>query len=156
MLSKTQANVLKKITTLLEENNIAFQVTGGLAAIAYGAKRPLYDIDIDVYKKDISKVRKLFANCLKKDFYHLQDEHFDMWLLTIIIDEVNIDISQAEKSYFINKKGKKIKMDSDISKAKIITIGQTRIPIQKKKELVAYKKIIGRKTDLLDIQQITN
>lgn len=39
---------LKWITTTLKELNIPFQIAGGLAAIAYGATRDFWDIDIDV------------------------------------------------------------------------------------------------------------
>ena len=36
------------ITTLLDELGHPYVVVGGLAAIVYGSKRPLFDIDLDV------------------------------------------------------------------------------------------------------------
>lgn len=154
MLSQTQKQVLKQVDNTLKKNNIPFQVSGGLAAIAYGAKRPLYDIDIDVRKEDIPKVRQLFKDYITEDFYHLDDEHFDIWLMTLRIDGVGVDISQAQESYFVNKTGKKIRMDGDLSKTKIVDIDGVEVPVQDKKELIAYKKIIGRDTDLIDIKQM--
>lgn len=62
MLSENHKKVLKQVALKLKENNIQFQISGGLAAITYGAKRPLYDIDIDVHKGDIQKVRELFKD----------------------------------------------------------------------------------------------
>ena len=36
------------ITDIIKKHHTPFQITGGLAAIAYGANRPLLDIDIDI------------------------------------------------------------------------------------------------------------
>lgn len=36
------------IADILKKQQIRFQISGGLAAIAYGANRPLADIDIDI------------------------------------------------------------------------------------------------------------
>jgi len=41
-MTEDQKKVLKQIVKVLTENNIPYQITGGLAAIIYGAKRPLY------------------------------------------------------------------------------------------------------------------
>lgn len=74
ILSINQRKTLKKIVQIFIAHKIQFQISGGLAAIIYGAERPLYDIDIEVYKKDIQKVRDIFQTYISKDFYHLQDE----------------------------------------------------------------------------------
>lgn len=71
MLSENHKKVLKQVALKLKENNIQFQISGGLAAITYGAKRPLYDIDIDVHKGDIqghngTSYRKSCREPLKK------------------------------------------------------------------------------------------
>ena len=49
----TYRTSLKKVAQIFIENKIQFQISGGLAAIIYGAERSLYDIDVEVYKKDI-------------------------------------------------------------------------------------------------------
>lgn len=155
MISENHKKVLKQVVQTLKENNIPFQVSGGLAAIVYGAERTLYDIDIDVRKKDIPKVRKLFKNYIQEDFHHLQDEHFDIWLITLHIDGISVDISHAEESYFVGKDGNKIRMDADVSKAKLLNLEGINVPVEDKEELIAYKKIIARDTDLIDIEQIS-
>ena len=46
------------IVTLLRRSNIQFQVTGGLAARAYGSTRALADIDLNVASKDLDKIAR--------------------------------------------------------------------------------------------------
>ena len=155
ILSNNQKEVLKKVIKVFKENEIQFQVSGGLAAIIYGAKRPLYDIDIEVYKKDILKTRELFQNDISEDLYHLQDENFDLWLLTLKIDGVPVDISQADECYFGDGKSEKIRSDADLSKAQFMNFDGIGIPVTSKAELIEYKKVLARETDLVDIKQIS-
>ena len=154
MISDSQKQSLKKIVTELQKNSIEFQITGGLAAILYGSKRPLYDIDIDVSKKDIARVIGLFRHNIVNDFDHLSDGMFDLYLLTMNMKGVLIDVSQIEDAYVFNKAGQKIKMNTDISKMNYIAWEGLYLPVQDKQDLIAYKKILGRDTDLTDIEQI--
>ncbi len=155
MLSKNQKRILIQVTKTLKENRIPFQITGGLAAIAYGSKRKLFDIDIDVSKKDIKKVRELFRENISEDLHHLQNGRFDIFVMSLEFDKVIVDISQLEKSYVIDKNGNKIGGDYDFSKTKLMKIDGIKLPVEDKNELIRYKKILSRDTDLIDIQQMT-
>jgi hypothetical protein len=155
MLSKDQKRVLVRVTQTLKEHNIPFQITGGLAAIAYGSRRDLFDIDIDVSKKDIEKIRKLFREHITEDLHHLQNGRFDIYVMSLEIDDVIVDISQLEENYVIDKKGNKIGGDYNLRNTKLIKVDGIEIPVEDKTELVNYKKILGRDTDLIDIQQMT-
>jgi len=155
ILSTNQLDALKRVVQVFKENKIQFQISGGLAAIIYGAERPLYDIDIEVYKKDILKIRELFQKNISKDFYHLQDENFDLWLLTLDVNGVPVDISQADECYLGDGKNNKVSADADLSKAQMMNFDGVEIPVADKKELIEYKKILARDTDLIDIKQIS-
>lgn len=155
MLTQAQREVLKQVVNILETHNIPYQITGALAAVAYGAKRPLYDIDIDVHKKDLPKVKKIFSEYIKEDTVHLQDEHFDMYLLHFDVDGVPVDISQAEDCYFTDKAGTKIRMDSDLATAQEMDIEDIKVFVQNKQDLITYKKILGRETDIQDIEDFS-
>ena len=49
-------DALKWITPVLEQHNISYRVTGGVAARIHGATRPLWDIDIDMSDADLDKL----------------------------------------------------------------------------------------------------
>ena len=155
MLSEIQKKVLIQIAKTFKENNISFKITGGLAAIVYGAKRKLFDIDIEVLKKYIQKIRKLFKKYITEDIHHLQNERFDIYVMSLDINGVVIDISQVEESYVIDKNGNKIGGENSLNKAKLMKIDRIEVPIEDKDELIKYKKILNRDTDLIDIEQMT-
>src|ERR1051325_10375691 len=71
LVSPAQQRALSRLVRTLVANAIEFQVTGGLAAIAYGAQRALYDIDIDVSAEDLPRVRDLFRECITQDIHRL-------------------------------------------------------------------------------------
>lgn len=155
MISENQKKALTRVTNTLKTNNIPFQITGGLAAIAYGCRRNLFDIDIDVSKKDIEKVRKLFKKNISEDLHHLQNGRFDIFVMSLEFENVVVDISQLEENYVIDKNGNKIGGDYDFSKTKIMNVADLELPVEDKDELIRYKRILGRDTDLVDIEQMT-
>lgn len=155
MLTDSQKQVLKKVIKTLKKNQIIFQVTGGLAAIAYGSRRPLYDIDIDIYQRDVEKVRELFRPYLTKDLSHKQSEYWDIYMMTFNIDGVPMDVTQLEDWYYSDRSGKKRLMTGYPENAKIINIEGIEIPVVEKDELIAYKKAAARAIDLDDVEQIS-
>lgn len=146
---------LKTVVNVLKEHKIPFQVSGGLAAIAYGSKRPLYDIDIDVGKADIPKVQEIFREYIIEDFHRYQDKYMEVWEIELEIDGVEVDISQAEEAYFKDKEGNSTRFDSDLSKAKVMEIEGVEVHVMDKEELIVCKKIMGRDVDLQDLEQIS-
>ena len=74
--------------------------------------------------------------------------------MTINIDGVPVDFDQVEETYYVGKDGKKVRMDPDLSKSKLMDIEGITIPVQDKEELIAYKKIVARDIDLEDIRQM--
>ncbi len=55
---------LNWIVDFLESESIPYFMIGGIAAIAYGAKRELYDIDLTVHQRDIEKIAKFAKDYL--------------------------------------------------------------------------------------------
>lgn len=157
MLTDTQKKVLEYIVSTLQSANVPFQATGGLAAILHGATRPLYDIDIDIRKQDVEKVRALFAEYIVEDWNNDlegEDDLFDIWMMKLEIDGVPIDISQIEDTRVRTKGGPWTPLLASFNPEEILFQGLC-IPTQSKESLIAYKKLLGRDTDLVDIEQLS-
>jgi hypothetical protein len=158
MITETQKRVFLFLSELLSSNRINFQVTGGLAAIAYGATRPLYDIDIDIYKKDAEKVRSLLKQYIVEDWNNElegDDDNFDLWMMTLEIDSVSVDISQVEEGR-VRKTGGSWSPLPEIMDIEVKDIEGIELPVQNKQHLIEYKLLIARDTDLEDVRQIHN
>lgn len=69
-----QGDLLKKIASFLDENDIPYMLTGAWSVVYYGRPRASHDIDfiVEISKEDISKVIKSF-NTLSGEF--LFQEH---------------------------------------------------------------------------------
>lgn len=154
LVTPEQAGVLLWLDRLLTVHNIAYQITGGLAAIAHGARRPLFDVDIDVSRADLEAVRDLLRPHLVDDIYRLRDENFDLTLLTAAVEGVTVDVSQAEDAYYRDLAGGLHRLDADLGRSVRRRVAGIYLPVIDRDDLIAYKRIIGRPTDLVDVEQI--
>ena len=75
--------------------------------------------------------------------------------MTLNINGVPVDISQADECYLRDGENKKMRADADLSKAQPIIFEDIEIPVTDKAELIEYKKVLARETDLIDIKQIS-
>lgn len=149
-----QKRVLGKLVQALNDAGIKYQITGGLAAITYGAKRPLQDIDIDVHREDMPRIPELFSKYITNHLHRFQDDNFDLDLINLNIDGVPVDISQTEDSYVFSKDVGKTKMEPDLSRAVSVNYEGLNLLVQDKAELIRYKTLAGRDVDLIDIEQM--
>jgi len=157
MITDTQKKVLSFLAEIFKENTVEFQITGGLAAIAYGAQRPLYDIDIDIYKKDVEKIRELLQQYIVEDWNNEvegEEDNFNLWMMSLEVDGVPIDISQIEDSH-IRRVGGEWMPQPEVMNTEKRVISGIELPVQSRQDLIEYKRLIARDTDLEDIRQIS-
>ena len=145
--------VLAKLQELLEMNRIPFIAIGGLASIAWGARRPLVDIDIQVKYSDLLAVKELFAEYLRVDIRHYVTEKWDIKQMVLAIDGIGVDICAAEDFYVV-KDGKRYLVDNSLDAPILKDIEGIRVPVLPKDRLMAYKRLIGRIVDLEDLAQL--
>lgn len=154
MITLEQIVVLKTISQILKDNNISFMITGGVAAILYGARRATDDIDLSVARHDIPRVEELFSQYVIKSFKKPLSSGSDIYLTSFSIDGTRVDVGQTENNCYLLKGGKQYCIDSDLDKALIIKFRGLELPVQDKEELISYKKYLNRPIDLQDILQI--
>jgi len=155
MLTETQKKVLTFLYKVFQENNITFQVSGGLAAIFNGSLRPLYDIDLEIHKEDVEKVRTLLREFIIEDWNNELGNQFDIWMMKLEINAVPIDINQVEDVYLISKMGERTLQSSAMDTEQKEFEGLI-LPVLRMQPLIAYKKKLGREVDLEDVSQLEN
>ena len=156
LVTPVQIKTLKALVSDLKNAGVHFQVSGGLAAIAYGARnRPLFDIDIDISKKDLPKIERLFGKYIIKPLHHYEDAQFDIQLMTLEIDGVRIDFAQAENMCLISPAREKRRENVNLAASEPRIIFDVEVPVENKQSLIAYKKFIARPTDLKDVEEIS-
>lgn len=144
------------ITAILKNYNIPFQIAGGLAARTYGAVRELADIDIDIPEDSFELIIKEVASYIIFGPDHFKDESWDIFLMTLRYNNQEIDLGGAYHTKIYNQKNKTwIKLITDFSTAEHREIMGLKLPVIARNELIAYKKILARPVDLLDIEQMT-
>lgn len=147
-------NALSIVVQRLESKGIAYQVTGGIAGNIHGSLWPPHDIDLEVGAADFERVAELFAAELIKQPYHHIDEEFEMWLMTLMIDDIEVDINQVEDSFAFTKDGSRVPIVFDLKKAERRTISGLSVMVQPLKDLIAYKTLIGREADVADLLKL--
>ncbi len=156
MIPPHKAKILEYVALLLQKNDIKFQVTGGLAAILYGAKRDLIDIDIDISKIDKERVAEIFSQYITEPWNNKlegDDDLFDCWILKLQIEGVDIDISQIE-DFRIRIKGGGWVQQKDTLDFNFVTFETLSLPVQNKSDLIAYKRSLDREVDIFDVEAI--
>lgn len=145
------------ITNILKKHQIPFQITGGLAAIAYGANRPLADIDIDIPDNRFDLIINDVKPYIVFGPAHLKSDKWDLMLMTLNYHGQEIDLSGADSTHIYNEKTAKwIKLNENLSEVTQQKIFDLELPVIPIKSLIYYKKILAREVDLFDIDQIKN
>jgi len=146
---------LKWIVSILRKNKIPFQITGGLAAKAHGAKRKLFDIDIYVPDKYMDKVVKKTRKYIVLGPKHSRTRNWDLEYIKIMYVGQRIEIGSPEKTKFFDKEKRKWTKDSiSFSKPEIKEVFGLKIPVIPKRQLISRKLKLGRRVDKIDLKQM--
>ena|SRR3990167_3035862 len=143
------------IINILQELNIPFQMTGGLAAKAYGATRDLLDIDIDIPEEQFEKLKIKVKEFIIFGPAHFKEKPWDLLLMTLNHQGQEIDLGGAyQTKIFDHSTGEWHKLVTDFTKSTPISIFDLTVPVIPREDLIAYKKILARPVDLTDIEDI--
>lgn len=146
---------VKWIVEILKRNRIPFQIVGGLAAKAYGAKRTLFDIDIYVPEKYMDKVVSETKKYIVWGPRHVKEKNWDLEYMKIIYAGQRIEIGSPEKTKLFDKgKRKWFQEKINFSKSEIKEVFGVKIPVMPKRQLILRKTRLGRKVDKIDLKQM--
>lgn len=136
------------ISGLLQKHHIPFQITGGLAAHAYGATRPINDIDIDIPEEDFPKLLKDVQEFIvdKPDRY--KNEVWDVWVMTLNYYGQEIDIGGAYTTKVKDTSTNiwhDVKADFNTSTYK--NLFGIDVPVVNKRDFIRYKTYLASSAD---------
>jgi len=143
------------ITELLKDLNIPFQITGGLAAQAYGSKRELQDIDLDIPEDKFDVIQTAVQEYIIYGPEIYISKNWNLLLMTLNYHHQEIDLGGAYNTQIFNPKTNRWhELITDFSKAIPREVLGLTLPVISRDELLAYKKILARPVDLADIKEI--
>jgi hypothetical protein len=146
---------LRWIVEELERRSIPFALVGGIAANAYGTTRPLNDIDIDIPVAFLSVLAKELQAFKAFGPERSVSECFDCDLLGFSFKGQEIELSAAETMKIRDSSsGEWLAWPTDLSAIEHRVVFGISVPVMGQKELIAYKRLAGRETDLLDIAEL--
>ena len=148
-------NALRWITNLLDEEGIPYQVVGGLAARAYGALRPIIDIDFYIPESGLSKLLPRVEKYVTRHPQRYISDLFDVIFMALEFEGQEIELSIAEGAKIFNSKEKRwVSEKIDFNDSNYLEIEGVLVPVIPLDRLIRYKRILARAVDLQDIEEI--
>lgn len=150
------ARALRWIAGVLGRANVSFQVVGGLAARAYGATRPLYDIDLYVPGGCLPEVVPLVEEHLAFGPEHVRSEHWDLVFMALEYEGQKIEIGDAASTRIFDRQAQAWKKAVvDFSASEHFQVFGVTVPVMPYEALTAYKRCLAREVDLRDLREMS-
>jgi hypothetical protein len=150
------ARALAWIVELLRDLDVPFQVVGGLAARAYGADRPLVDLDFYVPTNRLGDVAASASPHLVRAPAHHADDDWDIIFMALEHNGCRIELGGADDArYFDRRADRWVDVDIDYDAAVEREVCGLTLPIMPLDELIAYKRALDRAVDRQDLAQIS-
>ncbi len=148
---------LRWIAGLLQGQRIPFLICGGLAAIGYGSRRPLHDIDLFVPGDHFAQAVALGAQYLSKPAQHYCEaaEGWDLEYVQFRYQATKIEIGNAANARIWDTAvGRWVALELDFARCQYRPLLGIEVPLMERADLIAYKRRLGRPVDLEDIAAI--
>ena len=148
---------LEWIVDALNRHRVPYQVVGGLAARAHGARRPVVDVDLYVpFDRATAALEEIRPHIYWGPEYYL-DDHWDLTYLKANYAGQKIELgdSSSNPRYFNAEAGRWEAQRVDYGRSVTIPIFGVEAKVMPKDELIRYKRHLGREVDLIDVEQLT-
>ncbi len=148
---------LRWIVSLLHRHHIPYQIVGGLAAKAYGATRPLVDIDLYVpYEQAQAGLAEIKPYIVREPLPH-HSAAWDLVYLALVYNDVYIEIgdTSSDPRFYNLRDGRWEQQIIDYDASIMMNLYSVESAVMPKDELLRYKAMLDREVDHLDIEQIS-
>lgn len=136
----------------LQELSTPFMIVGGLAAQAYGSKRPLADIDIYVPEPAISILNHRLSRYVTFGPEKYVDEYWDLEWMALSYHNQKIEIGNGDVVRICDHASQKwLDASVNFEHHEVIPIFDIPVPVIAKSKLIWYKRRLHRKVDEIDV-----
>ncbi len=147
---------LSWLVTLLDRHAVPYQIVGGLAAHAYGATRPV--VDVDLYMP-FNQAQAILAEIQPFIVRQPLPHHSDSWdLVYLALEYADVYVEIGDSSTYprfynrIDGRWEDQRLDYDASvTAKVFGVALKVMP---REELVRYKRMLDREVDHADLAEM--
>lgn len=155
-------NALNKIIPLLEKYNFQWLITGGFASHVYGVKRPITDIDIDIYtSKDSDDFKNLIKDLspfITQPLENFIDQNYNNYNFEMEIEGQIVDICSSKEMNIYDKKTERYEnfYSGTFPKPEIVGWNGLKLPLLPKDLVIKNKEMLvqQRESDLKDIEEL--
>jgi hypothetical protein len=147
---------LRWIVEVLRRADVPFQVAGGLAARAYGATRPLADLDFYVPTSRLDEIADLVSAHVLRPPRLYRDECWDLVFMKLEYEGQSIELGGADGARYFDRQAGQwrdagIRFDVSVGR----TLFGIRLPVMPLEQLIEYKRRLDRDVDRQDIGEMT-
>ncbi len=147
--------VLRWIVDVLAASRVPYQLVGGLAAHAYGARRDLVDIDFYIDGSGFAAIVPLVQEQHVFGPVHYRDAIWDLVYMQLTYGSWQIELAAAETARFYDSDGQVwVDANIDFRAAEMCDMYGLTVAVIPKTKLIDYKLRLGREVDLIDIEQM--
>ncbi len=150
IVSENQSSVILMLVDFFECYGIDYQFTGGFSANLFGSQWKLKDIDIETNLKSLYIIQREFQRQIVNPIQRYVDDEFDIWLLQLRINNIDIDINAIEDFYIKPN----FKIETKLEDCVYISFRGKIIRTQHLKNIIEYKQILNRHNDLKELMLI--
>ena len=152
------ASALEWISKILNKHQIPWQLTGGLAAHAYGSTRPINDIDIDIPEDRFAEILDEVKPYITDAPCRIDNPVLDVYAMTLEYQGQEVDIGGAYETRVKDLKTgiwHTVKVDLDNVEQK--NVFGVEVPVVNKQDLITYKQWLAvpgnhQEQDIKEIQ----
>lgn len=153
-ITPAQYAVLRRLVATLDAWQVPYVASGGLAGNLHGSAWPLHDIDLDVPRAALPRLASAFSAGVRFGPAPYVDDEFDLELLGLMVDGVEVDCSAAESVVLVTPGGERVARPTALDRAERRRVGAVEVRALPLADLLAYKRLIGRTADVRDLEAL--
>ncbi|MDE2905706.1 MAG: hypothetical protein OXQ28_06435 [Acidobacteriota bacterium] len=149
------AAVLRRVCGLLDECAIPFQLTGDVAAAAYGAPRPIRSVELFIAAEHVPALLRRAEEHVVDYPWRRRDGAWDRVALSLSFDGVTIDVCIAEAARF-REAATGAWRDAAIDPAASVTVKVRGVeaPVMPRTQVLDQKRRLDRQVDRQDLRHL--